>query len=605
MTLVPSADSRARFLWLAAALLVTLHSALLRWEALDGAVGWMDHPRWAGIVSGAARPAARHLRPAAVQWGPIPEPYVGGDPINYLKYAREMRHFYQAHVREPMHLAGIRLWLRLSGWRDIALSYTSFAASTLTVVATYLLGATISPAVGLVAAFLLGIEYHVIAASFEGQRDETFSLCAALTAWALVRLRQRQTWSRAAMAGVAGAAACLTRITAAGFVLAALVYLAATSVLRARRAGADPASRPAMFAVAGAIAVALVAPYLINCAISEGDPFLAVNYHARYYRSMQGLPPDPSVGAVEYITSRLAARPIGTIDTAFVGLFVFPFANKWDGYWLWSSWLGSALSIAAVAGSILALWSADGRLLLIILLTSLAPYALTWSVGGGGEWRFTEHAYPFYLVAAAAAIVGLPQILFRADLRAMWSARRLKQALALGVAGLGACAFYQLVPFVTMSEALAAGEAANVSSGGRDLWAFSGDWSAPIPGSVVTVRAAQSREVRVRVPMPPGAGYLLTLRMDPAETTDQEKQPHIAVFLNGAPLADLNLTRDPARMGTYRFQIPADRAKRVSVITFRSTHTVRAAEAGPRFSSLIPDQPVAFRLWYVRLERIS
>ena len=38
-------------------------------------------------------------------------PYVGGDPINYLKFAREMRNFYAAHVREPMFPAVTKIGL--------------------------------------------------------------------------------------------------------------------------------------------------------------------------------------------------------------------------------------------------------------------------------------------------------------------------------------------------------------------------------------------------------------------------------------------------------------------------------------------------------------
>ena len=48
-------------------------------------------------------PVAR-LHPSPFRWYHVDKPYVGGDPINYLKFAREMRSFYQAHVREPSFL---------------------------------------------------------------------------------------------------------------------------------------------------------------------------------------------------------------------------------------------------------------------------------------------------------------------------------------------------------------------------------------------------------------------------------------------------------------------------------------------------------------------
>jgi hypothetical protein len=44
--------------------------------------------------------------------------------------------------------------------------------------------------------------------------------------------------------------------------------------------------------------------------------------------------------------------------------------------------------------------SSTGRLLLIVLATSLIPFSLTWP--RLPDWRFTEHAYPFFLLAACA-----------------------------------------------------------------------------------------------------------------------------------------------------------------------------------------------------------
>ncbi len=48
-------------------------------------------------------------------WRRDPTPYVGGDPINYLKFARGMRNFYAAHVREPMFPAVTRIGLMFTG----------------------------------------------------------------------------------------------------------------------------------------------------------------------------------------------------------------------------------------------------------------------------------------------------------------------------------------------------------------------------------------------------------------------------------------------------------------------------------------------------------
>ena len=97
-------------------------------------------------------------------------------------------------------------------------------------------------------------------------------------------------------------------------------------------------------------------------------------------------------------------RPFHLIDTGLTGLTTYPFANKWDGLDYVSPWIGRVLSVASAAGLILFLGSAAGRLLLVVLVTSLIPYAFTWPVPGGAEWRFTMHALPFYLIAAWLAL---------------------------------------------------------------------------------------------------------------------------------------------------------------------------------------------------------
>ena len=60
---------------------------------------------------------------------------------------------------------------------------------------------------------------------------------------------------------------------------------------------------------------------------------------------------------------------------------------------IWVQGLGIVLSGAALAG--LAMWpfSARGRLMLVMLLGSLLPYAFTWNIGGGAEWRLSERPH--------------------------------------------------------------------------------------------------------------------------------------------------------------------------------------------------------------------
>ena len=55
-----------------------------------------------------------------------------------------------------------------------------------------------------------------------------------------------------------------------------------------------------------------------------------------------------------------------------------------------------------IIGLIVLAASPHGRLLLLIMVTSLVPFAFTWKVDP--NWRFTVHAYPFLLIAAAVGV---------------------------------------------------------------------------------------------------------------------------------------------------------------------------------------------------------
>jgi hypothetical protein len=102
--------------------------------------------------------------------------------------------------------------------------------------------------------------------------------------------------------------------------------------------------------------------------------------------------------------------------------------------------------------------------------------------------------------------------------------------------------------------------------------------------------------------MPAQADYWVTLRIDPAETIDPEQQPHLTVFLNRHAIARLRLTRTPGRVGSYRIRVSRDLTRPLSRLDLLASHTVSAGQSGVHFSALSPETPVAFRLWYVRVE---
>ena len=176
----------------ALALLITLYGGLLRLDALVGKYGVLEHPSWARIVTQDIAPFAAPLRPSSVDWEPVEQPFVGGDPINYLKFAREMKGFYQGHVREPVFLAITRAALWAIDGQDLAVGVASLTGSTLVVFATYLLAsALLSRVAGLLAALMIAIEYEAITWAPDGWRDDTFSATVLFAAWALIRLRLR------------------------------------------------------------------------------------------------------------------------------------------------------------------------------------------------------------------------------------------------------------------------------------------------------------------------------------------------------------------------------------------------------------------------------
>ena len=80
---------------LVAAIVVALYGGILRAHVLSGRYGIVTHPAWAHAITAAAPPIARALEPKIYAWPPVANPYVGGDPVNYLRFAREMESFYR------------------------------------------------------------------------------------------------------------------------------------------------------------------------------------------------------------------------------------------------------------------------------------------------------------------------------------------------------------------------------------------------------------------------------------------------------------------------------------------------------------------------------
>ena len=589
-------DSRVRVL--AVALAIALYGGLLRLDALVSKYGPLDRPAWAALLTHHVAPIGRSLRPFEAGWAPEAKPYEGGDPINYLRFAREMTGFYQAHVREPVFLALTRGLLWLLDGQDVAVSFASLIGSVLAVLGTYFLAAALMPPVAaLAASLLMAVEYEMISWAPDGWRDDTFTAAVVWTAWACLRLRSSPTVGNAALFGACAGAACLTRITALSFVIPALLWLVGDGGEAPRRARFRGA------AIALGIMAALVAPYLISCAMATGDPLLAINYHTAYYRHHEGLPAGPALSAAGYIGDKFSQRPAAALDTGFYGLVVQPFVTKWQGLEpivgagrVWLAW-------CAAAGLLLFGFTAAGRLTLVVLFASLVPYAFTWNIGGGNAWRFTMHAYPFYMTAAIYAIErGWRLVALAARTpREQWrrpSRPQVARAAGVGAVALAVSAIYFGMPWLVIREAITRGEDATIATGGRDVLFYRAGWLKPRLDGVV-VRVSRAERAVVQVPLPLVRAYDLVLRADPVLPAVQQR---LSVLFNGHFVARFPLAFAPDRVGSYRLQLQPHQVRvGWNDLVLIPDTLVAAAAAGPRFAWIDPDERIGIRLWYVRV----
>ena len=582
----------------ALAVAITIYGGLLRLDSFVGKYGTLDHPAWARIATRNVAPLVPAIRPSRVTWYRVPNPYVGGDPITYIEYGRQMTSFYQPHVREPVFLAMTSVGLWALDDQDYGVSLASAVGSTLAIFATYLVGAAIlSPLAGLLAALLTATELEMVTWGVDGWRDDTFTATILFSVWALLRLRARPSVGNALLAGGLCALSCLTRITAITFIVPAFIWLVIDRAATPRR------DRARAVGIAAVALVVLVAPYLISCAIATGDPLIAINYHTGYYRFAENRPIDQPMSAAEYLRGKFADRPIRALDTALNGLLLQPFVTKWHGFEEWMRGFGAGLRLIAVVGLAALPFFARGRLLLVALLGSLLPYVMTWNVGGGGAWRFTMHAYPFFFIAAGVAVVGTGRAL-----RAVTRDYRLLQpaamkpylwrlAIVAAVAGLGT-AWYLGLPWYVTREAIAHGESTSIETGGRDRIFYRSGWSAPHVENI-TVRVSRSERAVVRLPLPVRRAYELVLRIDPVTPASPEE---VDVLFNRHLVGRLRLAWNPERVGSYRLRLREDIVTAGSnELILVPSSVVPAGSAGPRFSWLDHAERIGVRMWYVRV----
>lgn len=580
---------------LTALALVVAYAALLRFDAIAMIYGPVERPQWLRAAQ-QSRDGRSLLRPDAVTWPPHDgERRYISDPYTYLQYAEDMQSFYAAHRREPVFPLVTKIWLWLLSHQDVAVSFASASFGVLAVLATYLLGAAVwSVPVGLGAALAVAIECDIVTWSVGGWRDDAFTCAVLVSTYAMVRYLRAPTMMKGVAIGLVAGAACLIRITSLSFVLPGLAYLffASTQPWRARVAQLGFA------AVAMSI---VVAPFLYNCWRVYGDPLYSINVHADVYRVAEGERDAHGAGAAEYLAGKWRTRPFDTLDTVVMGLTEYPFANKWQGFEPWMPGVGRWLAIAAVVGLMMLATASAGRLLLLMLATSLIPFAFTWKVLS--DWRFTEHVYPMFLIGAAVAMteavraVVLPRMLV-----ARANARRPALVFALIIAGVfaGYWVVTRVLPPLIVEESLMARQDVTIGAGGRDGAFFGRGWSPVLAEGNVTARVARDATASVTFPLPKVVDYDLTVRLDPFPRpfgATLRRIENLEVFANDRLVATTPLTWNPARVGSYQVHLPRD-------VVRQGANQLRLAvkTAAPEAAGLLtrPDSS-SFRLWYLRV----
>jgi hypothetical protein len=560
---------------------IILHGAMLRLDAITGRYGPVTSPRWLAALQtrGHARPES--LRPASLQWGPEvfyphrdgPPTHYYSDPYIYLDAARHMSSFYTAHFREPLFPFATRTFLRLLDGQDVAVSFASASFSVLAIWLTYILGAAVwSRPAGLLAALGLSLDADVISHASLGWRDDAYVAVVVVCAYLMIRcwrimrqgavvrrlgrLRIDAVYLEAIVLGVASGLAILTRIMAVSLLAAGVGSLAFVP-------GASWRKRLSVLGITTVTALVVSAPYFVNCWRTFGDPFYTFNVHGKIYGAAEGQDWNGSTAA--YVSQKVLSQPVEALDVVAQGLTTYPFSNKWHGLDVWQAGLGEWASAAAIVGIALLAASTTGRLLLIAMVGSLIPFSFTWVVDP--NFRFTEHAYPALLIAAAVTIDvacrGALAILVprrSSQPAGRWSPSSwLAWASVVGIGTAGLWFVTWASPSWIFNQTLRARETGMVTAGTRDAAFFSRGWSDVVrAGNVVSLRVANADGL-LSLPLPVVSDYTVSVRMDPFPRPVEDaptRLPVVDVTVNGAPVGAIALQWKADRFGSYEFVLP-------------------------------------------------
>jgi len=610
--------------------IILAYGSLLRIDAITDRYGPVASPQWIASLQTRSFLKPNTIRPSSFLWSREPlYPHRDGvsthyfsDPYIYLDVARHRASFYAAHFREPVFTFVTREFLRGFHDQDVAVSFASAFFSVLAVWMTYVLGAAVwSRLVGLVAALALSLDKDVIALASLGWRDDAYMAAVALCVYLMLRLwRAGQSpagvtrlgrfqldngYLEASVLGVTAGFAIMTRLMAVSlltFGVGYFILLARTSWRR----------KLTMAAIAAGLAIAVSAPYFINCWKVYGDPFYTFNVHGTFYSAAEGQTFHDSTSA--YVAKKLTSQPLDTIDTVAQGMTTYPFGNKWHGLDAWHARAGEWAATAAIIGMIALASTAAGRLLLISMVGAMIPFSFTWKVDA--NFRFTEFTYPALLIAAGVTV----DIAWRAVRFALVPRSRLQPSthppihpslhprvwlgwVAVVAAGAMSMGFVlRVAPAWICRSALRSHETAMLTAGSRDGAFFTRGWSSVIhAGDVVSLRAATIDGV-LSLPLPIVTDYTVSLRMDPFPRpldSTPPRLPVVDVTLNGASLGAVEMHWTIDRVGSYEIVLPrADVRAGANALAF---HVRRPADSPPGSVEPGLTDGDAISVWYLRV----
>jgi hypothetical protein len=465
------------------------------------------------------------------------------------------------------------------------------------VLATYLLGAiAFSPLVGVAAASALAVDVGAIYLGADGWRDDAFAFFVVMTTYALLRLWRSPSPRTALFVGTLAAGAMLTRVTAVSFILAGFVAASLDGPRAERR------HRASMTVLALATAATIAAPFFVNCASKFGTVLATIDVHTGFYRSRSGGSGEEPMSALAYIAGRFSERPLATTEVMLRGLTIHPFDDKWQLPTV-AEVLPAILQGAAVFGLIGFVASAEGRLLLIVMLAGLVPFAFTWNIPGGGYGRFTLFAYPFQLIAAFLVLLSPRHVLdvgWR-RVREYCTPRRVAWSLFTILV------FATAVPFIPrwwqyllVREQSVVEGAYTIAAGDTDRWFFGTGWYPPTTAGAVTGRYSRGTAAVLFIPAFAHQALLLRFRMQ-ACSADPEPVRDVRVAINQTEVGGFRVVWDHNKAGAYDIAVPAWLVRKGwNRVDLRTTGPTLLPPGENRYPGLQGESSTFF-LWYVRV----